>query len=449
MKVIVSKFGGSSVKDAAAMRRCAEIVKSNESIGVVILSATHNTTNQLERMAHLAMDKKCDESIELLYAIKERHYQIAKELDADNCAYKLIDEILLEGESLIRGIYLLKEISDRAMDRLYSIGERMSSALFAGVLKNYLGREVVLVDARRIIKTNSDFNNAIPILSKIKERVGEYIVPHLKKNTVVVTQGFIGSNIEGATTTLGREGSDFSAALVAEALEAKEIQIWTDVAGIFSTDPRITADAFKFDQLQYDEASNMAHLGAKVLYPETLAPASRKDIPVYVGSSINPELDGTWIRSDIGTLPVLRAVAKTDDHILMTVTDNVGRPHRRFHKVLLDVLDRNNISYESFFGTTGGATILFAEKYQLSSDLIADIEREFSIVDQALVSRVSIIGNDLEREAGIISKIMSHLNEGGTNIFRFNGGSRFLSFYVSTDSAEDLLKKLHFIVISN
>lgn len=446
MSVIVSKFGGSSVKDAEAMRRCADIIRNNKEIGIVILSATHNTTNQLEEMANLAVAKNCDESLKLLHSIKERHYQVAKELEADSSAYQMIDEILLEGESLVRGIYLLKEASDRAMDRLYSIGERMSSALFAGVLKSLLGREVELVDARKVIKTNSEFKRAIPQIDKIKERASKYIAPHLKKGAVVVTQGFIGSNDEGATTTLGREGSDFSAALIAEAVLAKEIQIWTDVAGVYSTDPRIVCNAFKMDELRYDEASNMAHLGAKVLYPETLAPAKREGIPVYVGSSLEPSKHGTWIKGEVNKMPTLRAVAKTDGHQFIELTDNSGRPHRRFHKIVLDVLDRNKASYESIIGSSGGIHVLFAEKYVLSPELIFELEREADIAKQTLVSRVSIIGNDLEREVGVVSKIMHGLADSEINIFNFSGSSSFLSFYVGPDSSVKLLSQLHAVL---
>ncbi len=446
MSVIVSKFGGSSVKDATAMRRCAEIVRDNPNIGVVILSATYNTTNQLETMAQLAINNKCEESLSLLRSVKERHYQIAEELSADQSAYQLIDEILLEGESLLRGIYLLKELSDRAMDRLYSIGERMSSALFAGVLKSIIGREVELVDARDVLKTNSDFKRALPDVVAIKEGAAKEILPLLNEKKVVVTQGFIGSNHEGATTTLGREGSDFSAALIGEAICASEIQIWTDVTGIYSTDPRIVSEAFKIDELSYDEASNMAQLGAKVLYPETLAPAKRGGIPVYVGSSLCSTEQGTWIRDCVENIPALRAVAKTDGHLLVNLRDLEGRPKRRFHKIVLDILDRNRAEYESIYGTTSGITILFAEKFIINNDLLVELERESEIVNSQAVSRISIIGNELEKEAGVVSKIMKGLEQGDINIIRFNGSSNSLSFFVTPKNAGPLLINLHSVL---
>jgi aspartate kinase len=172
----------------------------------------------------------------------------------------------------------------------------MSSLLVSDLIRLRMpDHKVTLIDARDIIKTNSEFQKAEPQIDLIAEKTRELIYPHLNKDSIIVTQGFIGKDLLGNTTTLGREGSDYSAALFGEAIDATLVQIWTDVAGIASSDPRLVKNAKFIATLSYDEATALATLGAKVLFPTTLLPTKRKDIPVFVGSSIHPEAGGTTV----------------------------------------------------------------------------------------------------------------------------------------------------------
>ncbi len=298
-KWIVSKFGGSSVKDAVAMLRCSQIIEANPLIKIVVISATQNSTNQLEFVAKAAQMGDEETLATVTNEIISKHIHIAKELFTSPQEMLALEELC--GELKALGDIILKEraYSAKTMDHLYSIGERMSSLLVADLLRLRIpNKKVILLDARKVIKTNSDFQQAEPQVQLIGDHARIEILPWLYDEVIFVTQGFIGEDLQGQTTTLGREGSDYSAALFGEAINASLVQIWTDVAGVASTDPRVVSNAQFIKTLSYDEATAMATLGAKVLFPTTLAPTKRKNIPVFVGSSLNPNAGGTMITKE-------------------------------------------------------------------------------------------------------------------------------------------------------
>lgn len=296
---IVSKFGGSSVKDAEAMLRCSQIIEENSSIKVVVISATQNTTNQLEFVATAALLGDIETLTHVTNEIIKKHVSIATGLFTSPQVMNSLEELFGELRALGKMILEDKTYSAKTMDELYSLGERISSLLVSDLLRLRIpNKKIQLLDARKIIKTNSDFLAAEPQVSLIIEQADKLMNPFLKEEIIFVTQGFIGQDLVGNTTTLGREGSDYSAALFGEAIGASLVQIWTDVPGVASTDPRIVAGAKFINHLSYDEATALATLGAKVLFPTTLKPAQRKNIPVFVGSSLNPEKGGTRITNE-------------------------------------------------------------------------------------------------------------------------------------------------------
>nr|BDT27898.1 aspartate kinase [Bacteriovorax sp. HI3] len=309
-KWIVAKFGGSSVKDAEAMLRCSNVVENNNDIRVVVISATQNTTNQLEFIARAGQRGDEDTLHSLINELIQRHSKIAHDLFSSEEIRKELD--FLFDEIKFVGAEILKErhYTPKIMDQLYSLGERISSLLVSDLIRLRVpDRKVLFLDARNVIKTSSDFQKAEPQIDVIAEKARELVIPHLNAGGIVVTQGFIGKDLLGNTTTLGREGSDYSAALFGEAIDASLVQIWTDVAGIASSDPRLVKDAKFIPTLSYDEATALASLGAKVLFPTTLLPTKRKDIPVFVGSSIDPSLGGTTITKNQDQKFKLKAVS--------------------------------------------------------------------------------------------------------------------------------------------
>lgn len=309
-KWIVSKFGGSSVRDAVAMLRCSQIIESNPLIKVVVISATQNTTNQLEFVAKSGIRGDVETLNTVTNELINKHVTIAKELFTSPAVIIELEELFGELKALGATILQDGNCPPKMMDELYSLGERMSSLLVADLLRLRLAKKKIeFLDARKIIKTNSDFGHAEPQLDLIAQNVATKIFPTINDETIFVTQGFIGSDLMGNTTTLGREGSDYSATLFGEAIEADLVQIWTDVPGVASSDPRLVDNVKFMKTLSYDEATALATLGAKVLFPTTLLPTKRKNIPVFVGSSLYPEHGGTLITKDQDSAFSLKAVS--------------------------------------------------------------------------------------------------------------------------------------------
>ncbi len=292
--LIVCKFGGSSVRDASAMRRCSRILENNPNIKLVIISATYNTTNELEEFAGLSL-KNIDEALNFMCKTWQRHRDLAVELECSPACYKMIDELQEEATGLAGKMNTVGHYDKEVMDQVYSLGERLSSAIFSDYLNQVFPETVTYFDIRRVLHTDSTYGRAIPNITEIKKSSEAHLKSLITESRLVVTQGFVGCSPEGKTTTLGREGSDYSAALLGEALNADLIQIWTDVPGIATADPRKIENAQFIKEMSFDEASVLARNGAKVLFPETLEPAKRIDCPVYVGSSLNPEVTGTMI----------------------------------------------------------------------------------------------------------------------------------------------------------
>lgn len=298
----VFKFGGSSVKDAAAMKRVANILKESNDCSLVIISATKNTTNELEEVG-LASAKSKDTGLKLWRDTFSRHTLIIEELGTTTS----LEDLSKEVESIIEKIQLNQELNPELMDSLYSIGERLSTAILSDYLVNILNRKVIYKDAREVLTTDENFSRATPLLNEMKSRVW-----NISENELIISQGFIARSLDGRTTTLGREGSDYSATLFGELYECDEVVIWTDVCGVATIDPRLSKQAKYISHMSYDQASSLAHYGAKVLFDRTLAPAQRNNFIVRVKSTMNPDAIGTIISNDENSAKLL-AMAVADD----------------------------------------------------------------------------------------------------------------------------------------
>ena len=297
MSGIVAKFGGSSVKNASAMIRCMGIIKNNPDINFVILSATFNTTNELEKIIESSSSSNRN-TTELITSLKTKHINIAKEVGILDVVESDLIKIIEECHEIL-GEINNSTINNALMDRMYAIGETLSTLIFSQFLKKYLNnsRVIKFIDARNILKTDSTFKRAHPNFSKTQKSIDQ-LIDLTDPKTLYVTQGFIGSDEFNNTTTLGREGSDYTAAIIGEAINAKLVQIWTDTPGIAFIDPKLFSDARYLKNISYDDAERMAKLGAKILFPETVMPLKRKKIPLFIGSSSSPELGGTNISNN-------------------------------------------------------------------------------------------------------------------------------------------------------
>ncbi len=327
--MIVAKFGGSSVKDAHSMRACSAIIETFQEISFVVISATYNTTNHLEEMARLALSN-FPLALERLETNYLKHQKLSKELNVWEHCLSPMELIYQDAQNFLREIHSKRvksaSIDPLMMDSLYAIGERVSSLIFFCHLRErFPEKEIYLADAREFIKTDAQFNGAIPDPQKIKLRLKEKWQNIMNRpHTLIVTQGFIASNEQGNTTILGREGSDYTATLIAEAIAADLVQIWTDVPGVSIADPKIFPKSAIIENLSYDQAALMAQLGSKVLFSNTLSPSIRTGIPVFVGQTNNPSAGGTWIK----------AASNQDDKNEWPMT--------------LSIMERQNLIFEKF-----------------------------------------------------------------------------------------------------
>ena len=311
--MIVVKFGGTSVGDAAAIQRAAEIVRGRLSRRpIVVVSAMGGVTNALLALAEQAVKGHLIGALSAVESLRERHLAAAAALlgGDDGEVGGEISATIDELASLAEALCTLGHLTPRSMDTIGAVGERLSAPLVAAAFIR-AGLPAELVDARQIMITDDAYMRAEPLLDAIAERSRTILLPFVKSRCVPVVAGFIGATAQGVTTTLGRGGSDYSASLVGAALRADAIEIWTDVDGMLTADPRVVPDARLIDRIRFDEASELASFGAKVLHPSTIAPAVQLGIPVYVYNSRNPTGTGTEITFDAPRCPVRAIAGKT------------------------------------------------------------------------------------------------------------------------------------------
>jgi aspartate kinase len=310
--VKVLKFGGTSVRDAKAIQNVIDIVTARHSCPLlVVVSACGGVTNSLLTCIQDAAKGHLREAEGTLGALRERHLEIANGMIDGSHGVEFVDQLrqdCLKLERALQSTSVARSASAQVRDEIVSFGERWSSRLLFYALEEH-GLAVALVDARRVLMTNNDFSKATPVFEETNVKARELMLPLLQQGKVVVTQGFIGSTRSGLTTTLGRGGSDYSASIFGSALDADEIQIWTDTDGILTADPSITPGAMPLREISVEEATELAHFGAKVLHPSTLAPAMSQHIPVHVLNSMNPFFPGTLVKPTNGIqLPEDRGV---------------------------------------------------------------------------------------------------------------------------------------------
>ena len=299
----VMKFGGTSVGTARAMQQAISIVDRERvnAVPLVVLSACSGITNKLVRIADAAGRGAIDEAMDLAGDVRTFHFALLDELIKSDVLKKevavKIEELAGRLEMLIKGVDIVGELTERSRDMFCSFGELFSTTVFAAAMKDQ-GHNVEWIDVRTVMITDDNFGFARPVNDVCEENVHRIISPLLQQGTVVVTQGYIGATKTGKTTTLGRGGSDFSAALLGAWLNENAIQIWTDVDGVMTCDPRMVPEARSIRVMTFSEAAELAYLGAKVLHPDTIAPAVQKNIPVYVLNSVHPDAKGTIITND-------------------------------------------------------------------------------------------------------------------------------------------------------
>lgn len=304
--LLVQKFGGTSVMDADAIRRLISIVRQGRPSGLgpaVVVSAMSGVTDALLALAADAAAGRLDPALAGLTRIRERQHEAIQVLLTGTRAVETqaaIDRQLDQLESVVRGLALLREVTPRTTDALVATGELLSSRLVAAALDE-AGLPAEWVDARQVVVTNDDHGQAAPIVEATYAALHRVVRGAIDRGRVPVLGGFVGATADGLTTTLGRGGSDYSGALVGAGIGADEIQIWTDVDGMLTADPRVVTGPRLVPRLSYAEASELAYFGAKVLHPATILPAVERGIPVRIVNSRRPEGEGTLIAAESGS----------------------------------------------------------------------------------------------------------------------------------------------------
>ncbi|MDE3931956.1 lysine-sensitive aspartokinase 3 [Glaesserella parasuis] len=440
----VAKFGGTSVANFEAMSACANIVTTDANTRVVVLSASAGVTNYLVELAN-----GCDieHREEILAAVRTIQYNIIEKLQDPTAVSAEIDALLEHISALALSASLAT--SAALTDELICHGEMMSTKIFTQLLKerNY---PAVWVDVREIVATNNHYGKAAPNDEKTQAQSDAILKPLIAEGKVVITQGFIGRDDEGKTTTLGRGGSDYSAALLAEVLNANDVLIWTDVPGIYTTDPRVVPAAKRIDTMSFNEAAEMATFGAKVLHPATLLPAVRSNIPVYVGSSKAPEQGGTWVTRDPQPRPTFRALALRRNQILLTLSSLSMLHAQGFlanvfailakHKISVDVITTSEVSIALTLDKTGSAS---SGADMLSPELLEELRQYCNVKVENDLALVAIIGNNLHTQAGIAKQLFATLSPYNVRLISYGASTNNVCTLVQNSEADDVIRSLH------
>lgn len=431
--------------DAEAMKRSAGIIVQDPDRRLIVVSATSGTTNLLTT---LCSPLPRNEKREIVDQIDEKHRDICSELKNPPLVQTKVDEVISD----LRKLCELEIVGPRQKDEILTCGERISSLLFAAFLDE-IEPGVQWFDARDVITTDNSHGNAEPDIVAIEKNAVRKLRPVMADHKVV-TQGFIGSTAEGVTTTLGRGGSDFSAALFAEALHADVLEIWTDVTAIYTTDPRIEPDAEPITELSFNEAAELSVFGAKVLHPATLKPAIRKSIKVYVGSSFYPDQPGTWIVKKTKDQPVIRAISLRRNQTLLTV-HSLDMLHRYgFLAKLFDVLSKYKISVdlvttsEVSVSMTLDTDIQSAGKNKISKDVLKELETFCDVEIEENLALIALVGNNLHATAGLSGPVFGLLEDVNIRLICHGASSHNLCFLVDSKNAEHTIRKIHKSFIS-
>src|SRR5262245_22065196 len=444
--MIVMKFGGTSVEDATAINRGAEIVHSRLSEHpVVVVSALAKVTDQLVAMSQAAGNGNRDEALALSRSARERHYAVAGELLGTGLFTRFHSELESEFDTLdelLRGIAAVGELTPRSTDQVLSFGERISSKMAA---EAFSARDIdaVHLDARDCIITDATHTKALPIFEETNPRIQKEIKPLVESKRVPVLGGFIGSTLSGTTTTIGRGGSDFSAAIVGAGLDAERIEIWTDVDGMMTTDPRLCREARRIKVIGFDEAAELAYFGAKVLHPATLLPAVHKNISVYVLNSRNPKNQGTRIAARPPRCSnVFKAIAVKKR---ITIVDIVAARMLMAHGFLrsvFEVFDRHRCPID-VVSTSEVSVSLTVDSNEQIPALAADLQKLADVKYAGRKAIVCLVGETLRHAPGVAAKLFNAIPDINVHMISQGASEINITFVIDEDDVEKTVQQLH------
>ncbi len=446
--VIVMKFGGTSVEDAVAIRRTGSIVAGR--VGhkpVVLVSALAKVTDTLLATARLASEGSLSDALKNLRQLKQRHLSVLGGLAKGKIESEAKGDLQVHFDAMqqvLRGVAALVELSPRTLDNFVSYGELLSSRIVTAALQSQ-GLDAVLVDSRQCIVTDDAFTRALPLFEKTNERLREVVKPLVSAGLVPVMGGFIASTEEGITTTLGRGGSDFSAAIVGAGLSAKRIEIWTDVEGMMTTDPRLCPQAQRIEAIGFDEASELAYFGAKVLHPATLIPAIEKNIPVFVLNSRNPQSKGTCVRARApkSRTPFRAIAAKKNVRVINVRSPRMLMAHG-FLRSLFDIFDRHSVSADLVSTSEVSVSIAFENGRDVNA-MIDELKRLGKVEVEDGKAIICLVGENVRGKVGMAASVFAAAARANINLHMISQGASEIniSFVVEERDVAEAVKQLH------
>lgn len=444
--MIVMKFGGTSVGSAERIRGVARLVAARiDRRPVVVTSAVAGITDLLIRGARLALTRDTAAE-EVPREILERHRAIIDELiEAGPRRERLhahVQAVVGELRTLYTGVHYLEELTPRSLDAISAMGERLSFEIVAAALEAS-GLDARAIDARAILVTDDTFGRALPLMAETEARVAKTVRGLAQKGAVPVLGGFIASTREGVTTTLGRGGSDWSAAVLGALLPAEEIQIWTDVDGMLTVDPRAVPAARPIPEVSFEEAAELAYFGARVLHPATIKPAVEKGIPVLVLNSMNPAAPGTRITADAPPAGAqARAIAFKRGITVVLISQPRMLMAHGFLARVFEVFDRHRTSVDLIATSEVSVSLTVDDPAGLPA-IAADLEALGEVKVLRPMAIVSIVGRGFARQSGLAGRVFQTLREVNVVMISFGASDVNISLVVAEADAERAVRLLH------
>ena len=449
MSLVVMKFGGTSVEDPAAIGRTAGIVAGRIALGkqpVVVVSAMAKVTDQLLRAAAVAAQGDRAGTLAISSRLRTRHRETAAALvqnPADQAALlEVIDQKFDSLDEILRGLSAILELTPRISDLIVSFGERISSRIVAAAFRER-GIDAAHVDAREVVITDSQFQKAVPQDTLIEKRAAEKLRPLTNQGKVPVMGGFIASNEAGITTTLGRGGSDFTGALIGGALNAEAIEIWTDVDGILTADPRVVSEALRVKVISFEEAAELAYFGAKVLHPATILPAVKKNIPVLVLNSRNPACEGTRIISLAPHCksPFKSIAVKKKLSIIDVVASRMLMTHGYLSEVFA-IFDKHQCPVD-MVSTSEVSISLTVDSNDKLPAIAADLSQLADVKYEGRKALICMVGDDIRGKNGMAAQVFAAIRHINVRMISQGASEINMSFMIDEDDADEAVRSLH------
>ena len=444
--MIVMKFGGTSVANFEAITRTIFIIGGRlDKKPVVVVSALSKVTDLLYNISEAAASRNLEQTKELLAQLRQRHIDLAAELLSESIhkaeALARVNELCDNLDSLVMAVCSLGELSDRNKAIIISTGEYLSSSIISFAM-NAKGIKTRWVDARSMMVTSESFLKGEPDMAAIAQKVPGVVAEAYEGMDAIITQGFVGVTANGEPTVLGRGGSDYSASLIGMAIDAEKIEIWTDVDGVRTADPRYVPNTKSLEQISFEEAAEMAHFGAKVLHPLTIEPAVKKSIPIYVLNSMNPSGKGTAILRNELIEDGVKSVSFKENIRVINIFSTKMINTSGFLRRVFEIFSESKVSVD-LISTSEANISVTVDASQKIDRVVAELSEFAEVIVDEDKAQVSVIGKNIVRLNGMLKRTFAPLKR--TNVYMISQGASFvnISFVVDREELNEVVQDLH------